>query len=51
MGRARRKIFEEKFWGVRSLVREKEVHIFSREKERKKKSGCKISGEFSRVLA
>ena len=33
-------------------MHEKEVHILLREKERKKKkSGCKVSGEFSRVLA
>ena len=50
MGRVRKKIFEEKFWGVRSLVHEKEVHILPREKKRKK-SGCKVSDEFLRVLA
>ena len=45
-------VFGEKFWGVRSLVHEKEIHILPREKEKKrKKSGCKIFGEFPRVLA
>ena len=28
-------VFGEKFWGMRSLVREKEVYILPREKERK----------------
>ena len=33
----RRKFFEEKFWGMRSLVHEKEVHILPREKKRKER--------------
>ena len=51
-GACKMKIFEEKFWGMRSLVHEKEVHILPREKKKKrKKSGCKVFGEFPRVLA
>ena len=47
MGRARKKIFEEKFWGVRSLVHEKEVHILPREKERKeRKVGARFPVSF-----
>ena len=37
-------IFGEKFWSVRSLVCEKEVHILPREKERKeRKMGARFS--------
>ena len=36
--------FGEKFWGVRSLVHEKEVHILPREKERKER---KVGARFS----
>ena len=51
-GTCKKKIFGKKFWGVRSLVHEKEVHILpkKKEKKRKKKSGCKVFGEFPRVL-
>ena len=44
MGRAKKKIYGEKFWGVRSLVHEKEVHILPREKERKER---KVGARFS----
>ena len=44
MGRARRRFFEEKFWGMRSLVHENKVHILLRKKERKeRKVGAKFS--------
>ena len=36
-GVCKKKIFGEKFWGVRSLMHEKEVHNLPREKERKKR--------------
>ena len=37
MGYVRRRFLEKNFWDVRSLMREKEVHILPREKERKEK--------------
>ena len=40
----KKKIFRKKFWGVRSLVHEKEVHILPREKERKER---KVGARFS----
>ena len=44
MGCARRRFFGEKFWGMKSLVREKKVHILPREKERKER---KVGARFS----